>query len=89
ITPSDADYRSPLLLGSERRCVLTTSGHVQSILNPPCNTKANYVANSTLSSDTRAWNYAAQHQEGSWWPNWQKTSEDHSCSERDARVGLR
>ena len=42
ITPWDAVYRSTLLLGGERRFVLSNSGHVQSILNPPSNPKANY-----------------------------------------------
>ncbi|RMU28272.1 class II poly(R)-hydroxyalkanoic acid synthase, partial [Pseudomonas savastanoi] len=37
ITPWDAVYRSTLLLGGERRFVLSNSGHVQSILNPPGN----------------------------------------------------
>jgi len=54
ITPWDAVYRSTLLLGGERRFVLSNSGHVQSILNPPSNPKANYVENRKLSSDPRA-----------------------------------
>jgi polyhydroxyalkanoate synthase len=40
ITPWDAVYRSALLLGGERRFVLSNSGHIQSILNPPGNPKA-------------------------------------------------
>src|SRR3546814_17403485 len=67
ITPWDAVYRSTLLLGGERRFVLSNSGHVQSILNPPGNPKANYVENPKLSSDPRAWYYDAKHVQGSWW----------------------
>jgi polyhydroxyalkanoate synthase len=43
ITPWDAVYRSTLLLGGERRFLLSNSGHVQSILNPPGNPKSNFV----------------------------------------------
>ena len=69
ITPWDAVYRSTQLLGGDKRFVLSNSGHIQSILNPPGNPKANYVENLKLSSDPRAWYYDANHVEGSWWPN--------------------
>ncbi|RMV88875.1 Poly polymerase [Pseudomonas amygdali pv. tabaci] len=88
ITPWDAVYRSTLLLGGERRFVLSNSGHVQSILNPPGNPKANYVENSKLSSDPRAWYYDAQHHDGSWWPNWLKWVQEHSGAEHDTRMEL-
>ena len=70
ITPWDAVYRSTLLLGGERRFVLSNSGHVQSILNPPSNPKANYVENPKLTGDPRAWYYDAKHVDGSWWTQW-------------------
>jgi len=70
ITPWDAVYRSTLLLGGERRFVLSNSGHIQSIINPPGNPKATYIENPKLSGDPRAWYYDAKHIEGSWWPQW-------------------
>ena len=70
ITPWDAVYRSTLLLGGERRFVLSNSGHVQSILNPPSNPKANFVESTKLSSDPRAWYYDAKQVDGSWWTQW-------------------
>ncbi len=70
ITPWDAVYRSTLLLGGDRRFVLSNSGHVQSILNPPSNPKAAYVENGKMSSDPRAWYYDGKHVDGSWWPQW-------------------
>jgi polyhydroxyalkanoate synthase len=42
--PWDAVYRSALL-GGERRFVLSNSGHIQSIINPPGNPKAYYLEN--------------------------------------------
>jgi len=70
ITPWDAVYRSALLLGGDRRFVLANSGHIQSIINPPGNPKAYYLANPKLSSDPRAWFHDAKRSEGSWWPLW-------------------
>ncbi|WP_213875616.1 class II poly(R)-hydroxyalkanoic acid synthase [Pseudomonas sp. dw_358] len=70
ITPWDTVYRSTLLLGGDRRFLLSSSGHVQSILNPPGHAKANFIENTRLSSDPRAWYYDAKPVDGSWWPHW-------------------
>ncbi|EIK96873.1 poly(3-hydroxyalkanoic acid) synthase 2 [Pseudomonas sp. M47T1] len=88
ITPWDAVYRSTLLLGGERRFILSNSGHVQSILNPPGNPKANYVENVRLSSDPRAWYYDAKNVEGSWWPEWLGWIQARSGTQRETQTTL-
>ncbi|MCK3839170.1 MULTISPECIES: class II poly(R)-hydroxyalkanoic acid synthase [Pseudomonas] len=88
ITPWDAVYRSTQLLGGERRFVLSNSGHIQSILNPPGNPKANYVENLKLSSDPRAWYYDARHVEGSWWPQWLEWVQQRSGVQRETLTAL-
>ncbi|MFW9269495.1 class II poly(R)-hydroxyalkanoic acid synthase [Pseudomonas sp. NR3] len=88
ITPWDAVYRSTLLLGGDRRFVLSNSGHVQSILNPPGNPKANYIENPKLSSDPRAWYYDAKHVEGSWWPQWLGWIQERSGEQRETVMAL-
>lgn len=88
ITPWDAVYRSTLLLGGERRFVLSNSGHVQSILNPPSNPKAAYVENAKLSSDPRAWYYDARHVDGSWWPQWLEWVAQRSGALNETRTTL-
>jgi polyhydroxyalkanoate synthase len=88
ITPWDAVYRSTQLLGGERRFVLSNSGHIQSILNPPGNPKANYVENPRLSSDPRAWYYDANHVEGSWWPQWLEWVQQRSGVQRETLTAL-
>ncbi|QXI23228.1 class II poly(R)-hydroxyalkanoic acid synthase [Pseudomonas iranensis] len=88
ITPWDAVYRSTLLLGGERRFVLSNSGHVQSILNPPSNPKAAYVENAKLSSDPRAWYYDAKHVDGSWWPLWLEWVAQRSGALNETRTTL-
>lgn len=88
ITPWDAVYRSTLLLGGDRRFVLSNSGHVQSILNPPGNPKANYIENPKLSSDPRAWYYDAKHVEGSWWTQWLAWIQERSGAQRETVMAL-
>ncbi|QHF42607.1 class II poly(R)-hydroxyalkanoic acid synthase [Pseudomonas sp. S35] len=88
ITPWDAVYRSTQLLGGDRRFVLSNSGHIQSILNPPGNPKANYVENPKLSSDPRAWYYDANHVEGSWWPQWLEWIQQRSGAQRETLTAL-
>ncbi|RJG09152.1 class II poly(R)-hydroxyalkanoic acid synthase [Pseudomonas cavernicola] len=88
ITPWDAVYRSTLLLGGERRFVLSNSGHIQSILNPPGNPKANYLEHNTLSSDPRAWYFDAQKHDGSWWPDWLGWIQARSGEQRETLPAL-
>ncbi|EJL00417.1 polyhydroxyalkanoate synthase [Pseudomonas sp. NFPP07] len=88
ITPWDAVYRSTLLLGGDKRFVLSNSGHVQSILNPPSNPKANYVENGKLSSDPRAWYYDAKHVDGSWWTQWLEWIQQRSGAQRETLMTL-
>ncbi|WP_095167275.1 class II poly(R)-hydroxyalkanoic acid synthase [Pseudomonas sp. Irchel 3H3] len=88
ITPWDAVYRSTLLLGGNRRFVLSNSGHVQSILNPPGNPKANYVESEKLTSDPRAWYYDASHVDGSWWTQWLAWIQERSGAQRETLMAL-
>ena len=88
ITPWDAVYRSALLLGGDSRFVLSNSGHIQSILNPPGNPKACYFENGKLASDPRAWYYDTQRQEGSWWPVWLAWIQERSGERRPVSFEL-
>ncbi|MEA5672784.1 class II poly(R)-hydroxyalkanoic acid synthase [Pseudomonas sp. MH2] len=88
ITPWDAVYRSALLLGGERRFVLSHSGHIQSIINPPGNPKAYYLENPRLSSDPRAWFHDATRSDGTWWPQWLEWISRRSGSLRPPKTEL-
>lgn len=88
ITPWDVVYRSTMLLGGDRRFLLSNSGHVQSILCPPGNPKASFVENGKLSSDPRAWYYDAKRSEGSWWPTWLSWIQERSGAQKDTLTAL-
>jgi polyhydroxyalkanoate synthase len=88
ITPWDAVYRSSLLIGGNKRFILSNSGHIQSILNPPGNPKANYLESGKLSGDPRAWYHDAQRHDGSWWPQWLSWIQEHAGEQRETLVAL-
>jgi polyhydroxyalkanoate synthase len=70
ISPWQACYRSARLLGSkELRFVLSTSGHIAALVNPPGNPKASYRVGGTDETDPDEWAAAAELQRDSWWPD--------------------
>ncbi len=71
ITPWKACYRTTQLLGSPNiEFTLSNSGHLQSLLNPPMNPKAQYFKNADLSGSADEWAAGAEEVKGSWWPRW-------------------
>lgn len=75
ITPWKATYRSTQLFGSRSvTYVLSHSGHMQAILNPPGNPKARYYVRkdvgSKLPETADVWLKDAEEVSGSWWPYW-------------------
>jgi polyhydroxyalkanoate synthase len=70
ITPWEACYRTIGILGGSSRFVLSSSGHIQAIVNPPTNKKANYRAADDPGPDTAAYFAGAERISGSWWNEW-------------------
>ena len=69
ITPWQSCYRTTQLLGGDTRFVLSTSGHIAAIVNPPGNAKATYRVNPANPADPQDWLDGADTQQGSWWPD--------------------
>ena len=70
ITPWQACYRSVGMLGGSSRFVLSSSGHIQAIINPPDNPKASYWAADDPIGDADAFMAGAERHTGSWWVEW-------------------
>ncbi|MGE0283166.1 MAG: alpha/beta fold hydrolase [Rhizobiaceae bacterium] len=70
ITPWKAVYQTARLYGDKTTFILSNSGHLQSLLNPPGNPKAWYVKGVASEKDPDAWTAKASKQEGSWWTDW-------------------
>jgi len=70
ISPWQACYRSARLLGSdELRFVLSSSGHIAALVNPPGNPRASYRVGGVDEPDPAAWLQTAEKSTDSWWPD--------------------
>jgi polyhydroxyalkanoate synthase len=69
ITPWQNCYRSTQLLGGDTRFVLSSSGHIAALVNPPTNPKATFQINKDTSGDAQQWLRSANTEKGSWWPD--------------------
>lgn len=92
ITPWKACYRTTQLLGSKNiEFVLSHSGHIQALLNPPGNPKAKYYRNpNPPPPNTDQWMMGgATEQAGSWWPHWKAwlTERSGATKKAPAKIG--
>jgi polyhydroxyalkanoate synthase len=70
ICPWQACYRSTQLLGGDTKFVLSTSGHIASLVNPPGNPKATFQVNDENPPDPAEWLKTATTMPDSWWPHY-------------------
>jgi poly[(R)-3-hydroxyalkanoate] polymerase subunit PhaC len=70
ITPWQGCYNTAKLYGERSTFVLSNSGHIQSLLNPPGNPKACFWTGAASPAGAEAWLAQAEKQSGSWWPHW-------------------
>ncbi|HEY3077479.1 MAG TPA: alpha/beta fold hydrolase [Burkholderiales bacterium] len=70
ITPWQGCYNTARLYGERSTFVLSNSGHIQSLINPPGNPKAHFWAAPALEASADTWREKAEKQQGSWWPHW-------------------
>jgi polyhydroxyalkanoate synthase len=70
ITPWKACYATTQLLGGETEFVLSSSGHIQSLVNPPGNPKTKFYTNEKTPDDPGEWLGSAREHPSSWWPHW-------------------
>ncbi|MDU9407150.1 class II poly(R)-hydroxyalkanoic acid synthase [Pseudomonas sp. zfem001] len=88
ITPWDSCYKSAHLFGGKCEFVLSNSGHIQSILNPPGNPKARYMTNSEMPLDPKAWQESSTKHADSWWLHWQTWLAERSGKTKNASTTL-
>ena len=92
IAPWKSTYAATGLYKSKPRFVLSASGHIAGIVNPPKANKYCYWTNAKLPKDPDAWFAGAKAQDGSWWSDWQKWVAKHaggSVPARDPGCGKR
>jgi polyhydroxyalkanoate synthase len=70
IAPWKTTYAGPRLLGGKSRFVLSGSGHIAGMINPPSANKYGYWTNDKLGPTPDEWLGGAKQHEGSWWNDW-------------------
>lgn len=70
IAPWKSTYAATQLYGGPVTFVLSGSGHVAGVINPPANNKYGYWTNDQLPTDPTAWLEDAEQHAGSWWTAW-------------------
>ncbi|HZE48152.1 MAG TPA: alpha/beta fold hydrolase, partial [Jatrophihabitantaceae bacterium] len=88
ITPWQNCYRSTQLLGGESRFILSTSGHIAALVNPPDNPKASYQTGKTNPATAADWMKAAETHRGSWWSDLAPWLADRCGAEKPAPAEL-
>jgi polyhydroxyalkanoate synthase subunit PhaC len=71
IIPWENAYRGTQLLGGASRFVLSTSGHIQALVNPPSDaSRSSYRVTDEPPLDGEKWAESAPTVPGSWWPDY-------------------
>lgn len=67
------------MASADRTFILSESGHIAGIINPPGKVKyGHYVSQADFSGTPEDWRGHARHNEGSWWPRWAEWLAQHS-----------
>lgn len=78
LTPWKGCFRTTQMLGGESTFVLSYSGHIASLVNPPGNPKAHYWMGGEPGTDPEEWQAQATRHSGSWWEAWAAWMEPHA-----------
>jgi polyhydroxyalkanoate synthase subunit PhaC len=85
IAPWKSTYAATQLYAGPVRFVLSASGHIAGVINPPAARKySHWIANANPPTPD-AWLESAQQKPGSWWTDWQDWAKAHAGGEVPAR----
>ncbi|MGV6805986.1 MAG: PHA/PHB synthase family protein [Ruegeria sp.] len=80
-------YRGVQKMGSRSKTfIVSESGHIAGIVNPPSKKKYGHYTNVDLKSDAATWLKEAEFHEGSWWPRWEAWLRKRSGKQVPART---
>ena len=79
-------YRGVQMMGSKNKTfVVSESGHIAGIVNPPSKKKYGHYTNGDLSLSPEDWLEGADYHQGSWWPRWEAWLKPRSGKQVPAR----
>ncbi|KAA8609274.1 poly(R)-hydroxyalkanoic acid synthase [Salipiger aestuarii] len=80
-------YRGVQKMGGRSKAfILSESGHIAGIVNPPSKKKYGHYLNPDLSQAAPDWQAGAEFHEGSWWPTWEAWLKKRSGKQVPARA---
>jgi polyhydroxyalkanoate synthase len=82
LCPWQSCYRTTQMLGGQVKFVLSTSGHIAAMVNPPTNKKASFQTAAANPADPREFLASAQTVPGSWWPDYSAWLAERSGGEK-------
>jgi polyhydroxyalkanoate synthase len=86
IAPADSVLYGSRFFGGPVKYVLSGSGHIAGVVNPPSSGKYQYWTNDKVKDVALAdWLAGAQEHKGSWWPNWREWLEGIGAQTVSAR----
>jgi polyhydroxyalkanoate synthase subunit PhaC len=88
ITPWKGVHKTAQIMGEGTTFVLSNSGHLQSLLNPPTNPKASFMIGQVNPAGPDAFLTTAEKRKGSWWLDWRDWLHARSGEEIDAPTSL-
>ncbi|MDQ6784816.1 MAG: alpha/beta fold hydrolase [Actinomycetota bacterium] len=88
ICPWQNCYLSTQMLGGDTRFVLSTAGHIASLVDPPGNPRSRFRVAPANPATAEEWMEAAEEQKGSWWADYRGWLEERSGAKRPAPEAL-
>ena len=87
IAPAKSVFKGTSLFGGPVDFVLSGSGHIAGVVNPPDKQKYQFWRNGSTEGKTlEEWRAGATETPGSWWPDWQKWIGEHGGKKVPARA---
>jgi polyhydroxyalkanoate synthase len=87
IAPADSVLYGSQFFGGPVKYVLSGSGHIAGVVNPPASGKYQFWTNDNIKDVTLAdWLKGAQEHKGSWWPDWRQWLASIDAEEMPARI---
>ena len=88
LVPWESAYAATQAFSGAVRFVLSRSGHIQALVNPPDNPKASFYLNPERPQSAREWLADATTVSGSWWTDWTAWILERSGQARPSRTSL-
>jgi len=78
IAPAPSVYAGAQTLGGPVEFVLSGSGHIAGVVNPPDKVKYQFWTGNKRAKTLEQWTKTAAEHPGSWWPHWAEWLSDHA-----------